>query len=149
MKAMRVSFPILISAFLLFCCEDDPKDNVKNSVIDAVSNGTWRITNFNQNHADKTSQFEHYTFTFASGNFLVAETDTATYYGGWTISDTDANNDVLSDLRFNILEFAAPAPEDFHGLVNDWVIPEYSQTILKLIDVNNGGATDSLVFEKN
>ncbi|MEO7992167.1 MAG: hypothetical protein ABI663_21630 [Chryseolinea sp.] len=131
---------------LLVACSDDPNNKVENEVIDAVSNGTWRITYFYDSDVDKTSTYQEYIFTFGSGNLLTAKKTSTIQSGLWNISDTNDNVDTLDDLRFNI---TYNTPVEFELLMNDWKITEYSLTKIKLTDVNDTGGDDYLTFEKN
>ena len=112
-----------------------------------VSNGTWRITYYYDTDQEETNTFNGYNFTFASGNVLMASNGTNNYAGVWSVTDSNSNDDSISDLDFNI---AFTTPAQFEELTDDWEIIEKSATQIKLKDVSGGnGGTDYLTFTKN
>ncbi len=95
----------------------------------------------------KTNQFTGFNITFGNSNVLTATNGSLNYSGTWSVTDSNSNDDTLSDLDFNIL-FNAPAT--FADLSDDWDIQSRTNTKIELIDVSGGnGGTDYLTFEKN
>lgn len=128
---------------------DTPNTSVNNptDVINIVNKGTWRITYYYDTDHEETSSFNGYNFTFGANNVLTASNGTNNYTGTWSISDSNSNDDSLSDLDFNI---AFSSPTKFEELTDDWEIIEISSTLIKLKDVSGGnGGTDYLTFTKN
>lgn len=112
-----------------------------------MTSGTWKITLYNDSGTVKTSNFTGYNFTFGANNSLTASNSTNNYTGTWSVTDSNSNDDSLSDLDFNII-FASPA--NFQDLSDDWDIISRTDTKIQLIDVSGGnGGTDYLTFEKN
>lgn len=112
-----------------------------------VNNGTWRITYYYDTDHEETIDFNGFNFTFGANNILTASIGTITNTGTWTITDSNSNDDNLSDLDFNI-SFATPA--QFVEITDDWEIIEKSNTVIKLKDVSGGnGGIDYLTFTKN
>lgn len=149
--------PILFCIFLLnvagMCSSDDdnsstPTSNgIKNQVINTASAGTWRVTLFEEDGVNETTNYAGYNFTFGSNSVLTSTNGTNSYSGTWSISDSNSNDDTLNDLHFNI---SFSAPKDFADLSDDWDIIERTDTRIKLKDVSGGsGGTDYLTFEKN
>lgn len=150
--------PLLSLIFMLnvasMCSNDD--DSGSNSsqdptpVINTASNGTWRITFYEDNGVDETYHFTGYNFTFGASNVLTATDGTNTYTGMWSVTNSNSSNDdnPSNDLDFNIM-FSSPtvfADE----LTDDWDIVSYTSTKIELIDVSGGnGGTDYLTLEKN
>lgn len=133
------------------CSSDDNSSSVAQDpapVINTVSQGTWRVTLYQDSGTDETSHFTGYNFTFASANVLTATNGTNSYSGIWSVTNSDSNDDNPSnDLDFNIL-FTSPA--NFADLTDDWDIASRTDTKIQLIDVSGGnGGTDYLTFEKN
>jgi hypothetical protein len=132
------------------CSKDDsPVVSVNNPSIinNIVNNGTWRITYYYDTNSEKTSTFSGYNFTFGSSNAITATNATNNYNGIWSVTDSNSNDDSLSDLDFNI---AFVSPAQFMELSDDWEIIEKSATLIKLKDVSGGnGGTDYLTFTKN
>lgn len=78
---------------------------------------------------------------------LTASNGTTMYSGSWSVTDSNSNDDTLSDLDFTIL-FTDPA--NFAALSDDWDIQSRTASKIELIDVSGGnGGTDYLTFEKN
>lgn len=132
------------------CSNDDDGSTSSvnpSDVINIVNNGTWRITYYYDTDHEETSNFNGYNFTFGESNVLTASNGTNSYTGTWSVTDSNSNDDNLSDLDFNI---AFSSPAQFEELTDDWEIIEKSSTSIKLKDVSGGnGGTDYLTFAKN
>ena len=148
-------YSVLACIFMLntasMCSSDDDNAPASNPtpVINTVTQGTWRITNYFDTDSNETSNFTGYNFTFGANNVLTATNGTNTYNGTWSVvSDNSSDDDNPdSDLDFNI-GFSNPA--NFADLTDDWDIVSRSDTKIELIDVSGGnGGTDLLTFEKN
>lgn len=121
--------------------------NTTTGVTNVVSSGTWKITYYYDTDHEETSSFAGYNFTFGANNALTASNGTNNYEGTWSVTDSNSNDDSISDLDF-IIAFSAPA--QFEELSDDWEIIEKSSTVIKLKDVSGGnGGTDFLTFTKN
>ena len=132
------------------CSNDDDSPTTSRNpsdIINIVNNGTWRITYYYDTDHEETSNFNGYNFTFGESNVLTASNGTNSYTGTWSVTDSNSNDDNLSDLDFNI---AFSSPAQFEELTDDWEIIEKSSTLIKLKDVSGGnGGTDYLTFAKN
>ena len=142
---------ILLMIITITSCtnNDIPNTNSNNpsAIINIVNNGTWRITYYYDTDQEETNNFNGYNFTFGANNVLTASNGTITNTGTWTITDSNSNDDNLSDLDFNIT-FGNPA--QFVEISDDWEIMEKSNTVIKLKDVSGGnGGIDYLTFTKN
>ena len=151
----KLKFSLLIATLFMLttastCSNDDspnPSNNTPSDVINVVNTGTWRVTYYYDTDHEATSTFSGYNFTFATGNVLTASNGTNTYTGTWSVTDSNSNDDSISDLDFNI---AFSAPAQFADLTDDWEITEKSTTVIKLRDISGGnGGTDYLTFTKN
>jgi len=147
--------PMLFCLFMLnvasMCSSDDNSSSSSQDptpVINAATQGTWRVTSYVDSGTDETNHFTGYNFTFSNGGVLTATNGSNTVTGTWSVLNDDSNDDSPSnDLDFNI-GFTAPA--NFADLTDDWDIVSYSETTISLIDVSGGnGGTDTLVFTKN
>jgi hypothetical protein len=139
----------VLTTFSMCSDDDNPSSSNNNSadVINIVNNGTWRVTYFYDTDHEETSSFNGYKFTFGANNVLTASNVTNNYTGTWSVTDSNSNDDSISDLDFNI---AFSSPAQFEELTDDWEIIEKSTTVLKLKDVSGGnGGTDYLTFTKN
>ena len=142
---------ILLMIITITSCtnNDIPNTNSNNpsAIINIVNNGTWRITYYYDTDQEETNNFNGYNFTFGANNVLTASNGTITNTGTWTITDSNSNDDSISDLDFNIT-FGSPA--QFVEISDDWEIMEKSNTVIKLKDVSGGnGGIDYLTFTKN
>lgn len=159
MKTLKI-LPILGCIFFLTtastCSSDDdnpsqfiPTPSTVAAVTQTASQGTWRVTYYFDTDSDETNHFTGYTFSFNSGNSLVATNGTNTYTGSWSVTNSNSSDDDNpdSDVDFNI---AFSSPANFADLSDDWDIVTYTATRIELIDISGGnGGTDHLVFEKN
>ena len=158
MKFNSSLFSMLLAIVLLSSCEstdDAPRDGSQADATElrsAAQSGQWQVTYYFDD-TDETSDYVGYVFTFSSDGTVVAEKDGTQVTGTWSVtvdvSDSmdDSPDDDSDDVDFNI-SFAAPA--DFAELTDDWDIMEYSDVLIRLIDISGGdGGTDYLTFEKN
>jgi len=152
----KIKFSLVIAMLFILttlsmCSSDDdnPNPTVNNpaDVINIVNNGTWRITYYYDTDHEETTNFNGYNFTFGASNALTTSNGTNNYSGTWSVTDSNINDDSISDLDFNI---AFSSPAQFEELTDDWEIIEKSTTVIKLKDVSGGnGGTDYLTFTKN
>ena len=149
-----ILIPMLFCLFMLnvasMCSSDDNSSSSQDPtpVINAATQGIWRVTSYVDSGTDETNHFTGYNFTFSNGGVLTATNGSNTVTGTWSVLNDDSNDDSPSnDLDFNI-GFTAPA--NFADLTDDWDIVTYSDTTISLIDISGGnGGTDTLVFTKN
>ena len=150
-----ILIPMLFFLFMLnvasMCSSDDNSSSSSQDptpVINAATQGTWRVTSYVDSGTDETNHFTGYNFTFGNGGVLTATNGSNTVTGTWSVVNDNTNDDSPSnDLDFNI-GFTAPA--NFADLTDDWDIVSYSDTTISLIDISGGnGGTDTLVFTKN
>ena len=152
----KIKFSLVIAMLFVLttssmCSSDDDNTNpiVNNptDVINIVNNGTWRITYYYDTDHEETTNFNGYNFTFGASSVLTASNGTNNHSGTWSVTDSNSNDDSISDLDFNI---AFSSPAQFEELTDDWEIIEKSTTVIKLKDVSGGnGGTDYLTFTKN
>jgi hypothetical protein len=109
------------------CSEDDNSNTTADPtpVINTVTSGTWRITLYQDNGVNETTNYSNYIFTFNSNGVLQAANSTS-YYGTWSVTASNSIDDNPdNDLDFNIA-FVAPAPNSFtDDLTDDWEIISY------------------------
>ncbi|WP_320814934.1 hypothetical protein [Flavobacterium sp.] len=151
LKKIKFSLVMLFVFTTLSMCsnDDNPSSSTNNptDVINIVNTGTWRVTYYYDTDHEETSSFNGYNFTFGANNVLTASSGTNNYTGTWSVTDSNSNDDSISDLDFNI---AFSSPLQFEELTDDWEIIEKSTTMIKLKDVSGGnGGTDYLTFTKN
>jgi len=153
-KIKKIKFMMIVGLIFIVttastCSKDDdsPRSNSSSELVAIATNGTWKISYYYDSDQDETATFTGYNFTFATNNVLSATKGSTTYTGIWSITDSNSNDDSLSDLDFNI---AFTSPSQFLELNDDWEIIEKSTTVIKLKDVSGGnGGADYLTFTKN
>jgi len=142
---------LLFTASLLAltsCSNGDPviSPNSPSGIQNTVQSGNWRITSFIDSGKDETNHFQGFSFTFGVNNALTAANGSNSYVGTWNITDSNSNDDNISDLHF-IIQFNLT--NDFESLNEDWQIVSRTSTRIDLIHVSGGnGGTDYLTFEK-
>jgi hypothetical protein len=135
---------VAMAAILASCSSNNA---TTGDVSNTVTSGNWRVSYYNDSGTDETYHFAGYSFVFGTNGVLTASNGTNTYTGSWSVTDSNSNDDSLSDLDFNIF-FSAPA--EFEDLTDDWDIKSFTSTKIELEDVSGGGSgTDRLTFEKN
>jgi len=148
-------YPLIACLFLVntasMCSSDDDSSssNDVTPIVNTVTDGTWRITLFDEDGNDHTNDFTGYNFTFGDSNVLTATNGSSTVTGLWSVTNDDSSNDDNpgSDIDFNIL---FTSPDDFAELSEDWHILERTSTKIRLRHISGGnGGTDLLTFEKN
>lgn len=149
-----IFYPMIACLFLLntasMCSSDDGSSSSEDvsAVTNTVSAGSWRVTLFDEDGNNHTSDFNGYVFTFGASNVLTAVSGSTTVTGYWSVTSDDSSDDdnPSGDIDFNIL-FASPA--NFAELSEDWHILERTSTKLRLEHVSGGdGSIDLLTFEK-
>lgn len=117
-------------------------------IVNAMTQGTWRVTYYVDHTQNETDHFTGYNFTFGAGNVLTASNGTITNTGTWSVTNNISNDDSSNDnVDFNIL---FTSPPDFEDISDDWDIISRTDTKMQLIDVSGGNEnTDYLTFEKN
>lgn len=147
-------YPLIACLFMLntasMCSSDDDSSSSGNTseVVNTVTDGTWRITLFDEDGNNQTNHFTNYNFTFGPSNVLTATNGSTTVTGFWSVTNDNSNDDNPgSDVDFNIL---FNSPDNFAELSEDWHILERTATKIRLRHISGGnGGTDLLTFEKN
>ena len=130
----------LVVFTVLSCSKTSPKKVEKT-----LTDGTWKITLFQEDNDNETYYFSGYVFTFKSDNTVSAVNGSTTINGTWKLEkESDDDNPKHTEL---ILLF--PAQNDFDELNDDWDILSNSKTKIELIDRDDDGNHDYLTFEKN
>jgi len=106
-----------------------------------ITQGTWKITYYNDSGTDQTANFTGYTFTFVSGGSAGAILGSVVTNGTWNSYNDDSQNKLY-------LNFGSTAP--LIKLKTDWHIVEETNTKLRMEDTSGGGngTTDYLTIER-
>lgn len=150
-KKLKLVLLLVVLVFTVFNCSEDendpaPQETQQQQIQNEVATGSWIISNFVDSGIDETNDFAGFVFDFQSNGDLVAISNTITYTGTWSITDSNSNDDSMDDLDFNIF---FNLTNDFEDLNDDWDIISYSSTSIVLQDVSGGnGGIDDLTFTK-
>lgn len=124
----------LVCLSLSSCKKDSPKNVSK-----ALENGTWKITLFQEDTENKTTDYNGDRFTFNSDGTVKATHSATDFSGTWkTQKDSDHTELVLNFMN----------PSELMELSDDWHIIENTDKIIKLHDESGDGTSDYLTFEK-
>jgi hypothetical protein len=118
------------------------KKQTINKIEDSIVEGEWKVTLFQEDGNNETSDYTDYRFKFNSDGTVTVQPGmlTVTYTGTWK---TEKDSDHVDF----ILNFAMPA--NLEELSDDWEVLSQSKTKLELEDASGGdGSIDKLTFEK-
>ena len=106
-----------------------------------VTQGTWKITYFNDSGSDQTTNYTGYTFAFVSGGSAGAILGSVVTNGTWNSYNDDSQNKLY-------LSFGSTAP--LAKLKSDWHIVEETTVKIRMEDTSGGGngSTDFLTIER-
>jgi hypothetical protein len=139
LKSMHV-FVLLSFLFLISCQRNNSADLTQTQVTTTIQSGTWKVTLFNDNGIDETSNFNGFSFTFNANGTATATRNSIATDGSW-VSGTDDSRVKL------ILDFGIISPLD--ELNEDWRVLERTDSKIRLTHISGGnGGTDFLTFEK-
>lgn len=132
MKKVTV-FALLGFGLLAGCAKKQTIKSVENDMIE----GSWKVTLFEEDGVNETSDYSGYTFTF-NDDGTVKAVGATTVNGNWSNYKDDDHVD---------FDLVLPVPLD--DLSDDWEITNNSSSILELKDVSGGdGSVDYLTFKK-
>lgn len=127
------------SAIVLAGCTK--KDSDVDSVAQAVTNGTWRVTHFSERTNNETSDFAGYTFTFQNNGKVLASKNGVIKEGNW--SESSSSQRLVIDLGVK-----NDGNKPLGELSDDWVIISKTDTKINLAD-DNASSNELLEFTKN
>ena len=116
------------------------KDTV-DSVAEAVTEGTWRVTHFSERSNNETNDFNGYTFTFQSNGKVLAAKNGVIKEGNW--SESASTQRLVIDLGTK-----TDANKPLGELSDDWVIVSKTDKKINLSD-DNSTSNELLEFTKN
>jgi hypothetical protein len=130
----------LLMTSLLWSCDDNSDSSPDNSA-PILKDGTWIITNFNEDGQDHTNYFSGYSFDFRDAGVVKASSGTNVISGIWIIRKDSGKTKL--DLNFGNIP-------KFEELNEDWEIVSQNSTKMDLKDVSGGdGDISFLTFQKN
>lgn len=117
------------------------KDADVDSVAEAVTNGTWRVTHFSERANNETDDFAGYTFTFQSNGKVLAAKNGVIKEGNW--SESTSSQKLTIDLGIK-----SDANKPLGELSDEWKITSKTDTKINLAD-DNSSSNELLEFTKN
>lgn len=140
----------IVLSFSLVACfgsdDDDSNNNGNNNgdMTQIVTDGSWRVTLFQEDNSNQTNHFNGYVFTFNSNGSLIAVNGGTTQTGTWSTNGDDSSN----KLWINFPNASDDSP--FEEISEDWQIVAKTASKIELRHVSGGdGSTDLLTFEKS
>ncbi|GGC79361.1 hypothetical protein GCM10011508_03500 [Flavobacterium lutivivi] len=146
MKIKLISCLLFLTVTLNSCSSDDVPLLNEAKVIERMSSGTWKITNFTFQNVNKTSDYSGVIFDFDAISLTLSNTGTLPVAGSWGVMDDgfEGEPDLVVSLALTSVE------PRFTNISDDWHIIESTSNKLKLKDENlETGSIDYLTFEKN
>lgn len=145
MRTVLLSIGLLTMVTACSKWQNDQKQITKIS-----TDGEWVVSSYIDSGDDETSDFSTFRLHFIESGVLhgtdLLSSNSNPYEGTWSITDSNSNDDNLSDLDFNMNFNVGNKLDD---LSDDWDIISYTDTEIKLIDVSGGnGGTDYLTLTK-
>ena len=137
MKQRMIQLAVLffISVSLVACDKwdddnDDPTSNAANSVTNSyLANGSWVVSLLTDDGRNETSDYDGYTFVFASDGKLTATRGSATTNGTWRTRRDDGSNELVIQL--------ITTDKDLLELNDDWDIVLSTNSKIELQDDND------------
>ena len=146
MKIKLISCLLFLTLTLNSCSSDDVPLLNEAKVIERMSSGTLKITNFTFQNVNKTSDYSGVIFDFDAISLTLSNTGTLPVAGSWGVMDDgfEGEPDLVVSLALTSVE------PRFTNISDDWHIIESTSNKLKLKDENlETGSIDYLTFEKN
>jgi len=142
MKKLVLLFSILL---LASCSTEDDAGDVINNEFEQVElilpQDVWKVSNLYTDNADRTDDFQNFTFSFREDGTVEGQTDLFTEVGTWAYKSSTENGEQLI-LQFNSTTL-------FDEISNDWKIVSLSISKIELINEGNSSEdTRLLAFSK-
>lgn len=145
LKFVGVGMIFIILTSSSMCSSDDDNPSSSDTIEqtqNSITQNTWKVTNFNEEGVNQTSNFVGYNFTFNPNGTVSATNGSNNMNGTWATGTDD------STPKF-ILSFSASSGP-FEEISEDWRIEKVTSTVIDLKHVSGGdGGIDLLTFTKN
>ncbi len=129
-KLLIISFSTLVSCDLVPDFDfnipepmpiDDFQINTINKLNHELTSRVWKMTNIHVNSTNPN--FLDYKITFNQDYSLKATNGEVIYYGNWSISDSNLNEDTLTDLKLNLVFYS---PTIFDQMSKNWTVISFA-----------------------
>ncbi len=139
-KSILRSAIVLLFLVGISACQKSNNTTSPSILNTAVQKGKWKITLYNHNGKDETSQFTAYDFSFNPDGKLIATNALLSTQGSWSSGNDDSQLKLY--LNFGTSDY-------LHELNNDWHVTLQNASNIKLENVSGGnGGSELLTFEK-
>lgn len=125
---------VIFSIFMLSSC--GKKQTIKSIEEDIIS-GKWKVSLFQEDGVNETSDFSTYEFIFSPDGTVIASASGVSTNGSWGTSKDDDHKD------FN-LSLQVPLDE----LSDDWEVLSNTSDKIELKDISGDGSVELLTFQK-
>ncbi|WP_412476590.1 hypothetical protein [Flavobacterium sp. TBRC 19031] len=145
---MKLKFTFFLVLTLVFSsCDESVEIPLLNEakVIDRMSSGSWKVTQFTYQNTTKTADYEGVVFDFDAITVSLTNTGTTPVAGSWGVIDEgfEGEPELVVNLALTSVE------PRFTNISDDWYIIESTPTKLRLKDENLAtGTIDYLTFQK-
>ena len=143
MRLFQVIFVLFVGFTTLAtsCKKEDLSNSGNNNTGVIPASGTWKITYF-FDKAVETSNYNGYTFDFASNGTLTTTGNGQTYTGVWKTGVDDSKD------KF-VIDYTGAVPSALQELEEDWLIIVVNNSLMHFEHTSGGnGDTDVVKFEK-
>lgn len=122
--------------------KDTPLDVTESNVKSTITDGTWRVSKFDDGGFDETSYFNGFNFTFTNDfEVIVKKAGESDDEGEWE-TDFDSNNRVQLYINFH-------SGSNVLDVENTWYVSELSTKKIVLKEQLNANNDETLEFSKN
>jgi len=129
-----------LATIFISCKKNDTATSNTLPTSTVVTQGTWKVTYYNNSGANETTNYTGYSFIFVSGGSVSAISGSLVTNGTWNSYNDDSQNKLYINLG---------STPPLSKLKADWHIIEKTSVLIRLEDVSGGSsATDYLTFEK-
>lgn len=145
LKIASIGMIAIILTSSSMCSSDDDNPSSSNTIEqteNSITQSTWKVTNFNEDGVNQTSNFAGYNFTFNPNGTVAATNGSTIMNGTWTTGTDDSTPKFI--LNFNSLN------GPFEEISEDWEIQKVTSTVIDLKHVSGGdGGIDLLTLTRN
>lgn len=120
---------VMLTAFLFTACKDAIEQKKENIILDAMTQGQWKVSTYQKGNNDATSSFSGYSFQFYKDRTVEALKNSAVEQKGAWAEDTD---------KLTIQATFANPTEPLILLNGIWQITSTTWTSVNAIQTVNG-----------
>lgn len=141
----KLTFLLLLTLFFSSCDESEIPLLNEAKVVNRMSSGSWKVSQFTYQNTTKTADYEGVVFDFDAITVSLTNTGTTPVAGSWGVTDEgfEGEPELVVNLALTSVE------PRFTNISDDWYIIESTPTKLRLRDENLAtGTIDYLTFQK-